>query len=114
MRLGVDRTEPLDRHVRVDLGRREASVAQQFLDGAEVRAALQDVRRRRVPQAVRPDVGRPGSCRDRRVHRAAGLAGVEPAARARPSSSAGPESGVASAGRPRVSQASSACSAGTP
>src|SRR4051812_19017080 len=58
MRLGMDRTEPLDRHVRVDLGGREASVAQQLLDGAEVGAALEDVRGRRVPEAVRADVGR--------------------------------------------------------
>src|SRR4051794_27467361 len=60
MRLRVDRTKPFDRHMRVDLGRREASVAQQLLNGPEVRAALQDVGGRRVPQAVRPDVGRAG------------------------------------------------------
>src|SRR3712207_6953144 len=41
MRLRVDRTEPLDRHVRVDLGGGEASVAEQLLRSEEHTSELQ-------------------------------------------------------------------------
>ena len=54
--LRVDRTEALDRHMRVDLSRREASVAQQLLNGPQVRAALEHVGGGRVAQPVRSDV----------------------------------------------------------
>src|SRR5436309_2887424 len=53
----VTAPQPLDRDVRVDLGRRQAGVAQHLLDAAQVGTALEQVRRRAVPQAVRPDVG---------------------------------------------------------
>ena len=41
--------------VRVALRRAEARVAEQLLDRAQVRAALQQMRRERVPQRVRAD-----------------------------------------------------------
>ena len=40
--------QPLGRHVRVDLGRSEARVAEQFLHGAQVGAAVEQVGSRRV------------------------------------------------------------------
>src|SRR5690348_15300564 len=45
-------------YVRVELGRREIGVAEHLLDGAEVRAALEQVRRERVAQQVRVDARR--------------------------------------------------------
>src|SRR5258705_9374011 len=42
-------------HVRVALRRRQLDVAEQFLDGAQVRAGLQQMRRKRMPQRVRAD-----------------------------------------------------------
>ena len=41
----------------VDLGGRERSVTQQLLDGAQIRAALEQVRGRGVPQTVRAEIG---------------------------------------------------------
>ena len=50
--------EPGRRDVGVDLGRRKALVAEQLLDDAEVRAALEEVRRERVAEGVRRDADR--------------------------------------------------------
>ena len=52
----VARAEAPGAHVRVDLRRREAGVAEQLLDDAQVRAALEQVRGERVAERVR---GRP-------------------------------------------------------
>ena len=49
VRLGERGTQPLHRDMRVPLGRRQARVAQQLLDRAQVRAPLEHVRGRRVP-----------------------------------------------------------------
>src|SRR6478609_396625 len=43
------------RHVRVNLGRSDVRVPQHGLHGAQVRAALDEVRGERVPQLVRRD-----------------------------------------------------------
>ena len=80
MSLGVDRTEPLDGHVRVDLRRREASVAEQLLDETEVRSPVEQVRRRAVPQTVRADVRCVGDMAQQVVDHGADLARVHPAA----------------------------------
>ena len=64
----VDAAEALRVDVAVDLRRRERAVAEELLDRAQVGAALEQVRRERVPQAVRV-----------REH-AAQRRGVEPAA----------------------------------
>src|ERR1019366_7769353 len=42
-------------HMRVALGGAEARVAEQLLDGAQVGAALEEMRRERVTQGVRTD-----------------------------------------------------------
>lgn len=44
-------------HVRVDLGRSDAGVPEQFLDGPQVGAAGQEVGSEGVPQRVRTDAG---------------------------------------------------------
>ena len=44
------------RHMRIDLGRADAGVAQQLLDNAQVGAVLQQMRREAVPQHMRRDV----------------------------------------------------------
>ena len=51
--LVVDLLHPGGRQVCVNLRRRERLVAQQLLDGAEVRAVVEEVGRERVPQRVR-------------------------------------------------------------
>src|SRR5438067_12509371 len=48
----IDAPELLVRQVGVDLRRRETGVAEQLLDGAQVRAALQHVGGEAVPQRV--------------------------------------------------------------
>ena len=45
--------QPLDGIVRIDLGRREGGMAEQFLDGIEVRPSVQQLRGQRVAQDVR-------------------------------------------------------------
>ena len=45
--------QPLDGIVRIDLGCRQGAVAEQFLDGIEVRTPVQQFRRQRVAQDVR-------------------------------------------------------------
>ena len=62
VRLPIGGLEPAGRDVGVDLGRREVLVAEQLLDDAQVRAAVEQVRRERVAQRVRRDAdaaGRP-------------------------------------------------------
>jgi len=42
----------------VDLRRRDTRVAEQLLDGTQVRAPLEEVRRERMPQCMRRDLRR--------------------------------------------------------
>ena len=49
----VDLHQVVERHLRVDLRRRQAGVAEQLLDRAEVDALVEQVGRERVAQAVR-------------------------------------------------------------
>ena len=58
MRLTIGVAQPLDRHVGVDLSRGERRVAEELLDDPQVGTALEQVRRRTVPQAVWAEVGR--------------------------------------------------------
>ena len=51
----VDRAQPRLEHVRVDLRRRQVGVAEHHLNGAQVGAALEQVRRERMPQHVRAE-----------------------------------------------------------
>ena len=61
MGVAVGRAEPGRRDVRVDLRRREALVAEQLLDDAQVGAAVEQVGRERVAERVRRDaVRQPG------------------------------------------------------
>ena len=53
MGLGIDRTQALDRHVRVDLRGRQVRVSEEILNGLEVRTAVQEVRGEGVAQRVR-------------------------------------------------------------
>ena len=73
VRRAVALLEPLGRHVRVDLRRAEARVAEELLHRAQVRAAVEQVRRGGVPQGVRP-LGPGRGCRqdgrDEPVHAA--------------------------------------------
>src|SRR5262249_27934907 len=55
MRLPVDVEQLRDVDVRVSLCRRETHVAQQFLNGAQVGARLQQMGGKRGPQRVRAD-----------------------------------------------------------
>ena len=53
------RPQTLDGDMGVHLRRREARVPEQLLDRTKVGTALEDMRRSRVPQPVRPEVGHP-------------------------------------------------------
>src|SRR5690349_10834911 len=53
MKTVVDRTQTRFEDVRVDLRRREVGVAEHQLNGAQVGAALEQMRRERMPQHVR-------------------------------------------------------------
>src|SRR5258705_7602511 len=55
MKTVVHRPHPLLQHVGVNLRRRQIGVAEHHLDGAEIRAALEQVRRERMPQHVRAE-----------------------------------------------------------
>ena len=98
VRLPIDRRQPFGRHVGVDLGGRQARVAEQFLDAAQVGAALEQVGRRRVAQPVRAEFGRPGRpLRSRRCTTDRTARGsIRPPRR--PRNSAAPDRGPASAG----------------
>ena len=61
MGLSVAGLETLDRHVRVDLGGRGGGMTEDLLDAAQVGAALEQVGRRAVADAVR--AGIPGRSR---------------------------------------------------
>ena len=78
--LAVTGFEALHGDVRVDLGGRQRGVAEHFLDAPQVGAAFQQVRRRGVPQAVRPGAGADTRRAQPLVHDAAGRAGIHPAA----------------------------------
>jgi len=52
MILLMDGFEPSTVHVRIALGRDDAGVAKQLLDGPQVSAPLQEMRRKRVPQRM--------------------------------------------------------------
>ena len=56
MRRVVGPLEPLGGQVGIDLGRDQVRVAEQFLDAAQVRARVEQVRGITVPQLVRRQV----------------------------------------------------------
>ena len=56
MKLPVDFPQPVARHMCIDLRGADVRVAEQFLDDAKVRAVLEQMRRKTVPQHVRRDV----------------------------------------------------------
>ena len=56
MELPVNVPQPAPRHMRIDLRRADVRVAEQFLDDAQIRAMLQEMRRKTVPQHVRRDI----------------------------------------------------------
>ena len=70
----VDLAQPVDGDQRVDLRRRHRGVAEQFLDDADVGAAVEQVGGEGVPQRVRRDLRRstpaPRSAADRRIDQA--------------------------------------------
>lgn len=76
----MDRLQPLDGDMGVELRARETSVTKQLLDGSQISTPLEQMRRRTVPQAVRPDVGGAGYRAHGVVHRAPGGSWIEPAA----------------------------------
>src|SRR6478609_2657702 len=53
MRMVVDAPQPLRVDVAVHLGRREGAVAEELLDRAQIGAALEQMRRERMAQAMR-------------------------------------------------------------
>jgi hypothetical protein len=60
MGLVVDSFEPVHCHMRIELGRREALVAEKLLHGPQVRAPVEKVRCERMAENVRTlflDVG---------------------------------------------------------
>ena len=61
MGLVVDAQQVIDRHVRVALGGRERRVAEDFLDRAQIGAAVEHVRGARVAQRVRVQIGASGA-----------------------------------------------------
>ena len=72
MRLAIDGPQTCRRDMRVDLGRREALVAEQLLHDAQIGAAIEQVRRERMAERVRrTPSGRPAMrlSRSRRARR---------------------------------------------
>ena len=53
MKSVVDRPQARLEHVRINLRRRQVGVAQHHLDGAQVGTAIEQMRRKRMPQHVR-------------------------------------------------------------
>ena len=51
----VNRPQPRFEHVRVDLRRRQIGMTEHQLNGAEIGAALEQMRRERMPQYVRAE-----------------------------------------------------------
>ena len=78
MCLIMDRAQPGDRDVGVELGGGQRGVAEQFLHDPQVGPALEQMGRCTVPQSVRADIGSAGDCTDGLVHHGAGLPRVEP------------------------------------
>ena len=72
VRVAIDVEQPRGVDLGVDLGRRQAGMAEQFLERAQVRAAGEQMRREAVAQRVRRDaVGQPERDPRRRAPRAA-------------------------------------------
>ena len=64
----MDRFQPCSVHLRIALRRHDVGVPQEFLHGAQIRPARQQMRRERVAQRVRADAfGEPG-CRGIPLH----------------------------------------------
>ena len=57
VRLIVDLREVLEIEVGVDLGCRNVGMTQELLDGAQITGGLEEVRRERVTQKVRMNMG---------------------------------------------------------
>src|SRR5688572_20276614 len=68
MGLVVDRQQAIERHVRVALRGRQARMAEQLLDHAQVRAAFEQMRRAGVAQRVGVQVGASGAERAVTLH----------------------------------------------
>src|SRR5215469_15495168 len=79
MCLMVDRYQPIDADVGVELGSRQRGMAEHLLHAAQVSPALKQVGGRCVPQAVRPGVGHRVSRRDPVVNDPADCARADPA-----------------------------------
>ena len=60
----MDRFQPVDGHMSVELRCGKRSVTKQFLNAPEIRAPFQQVGRRRMPQPVRAHVQGAGHRRD--------------------------------------------------
>src|SRR5215471_9327291 len=58
VKLVVDRTQPRLQNVRINLRRRQIRVPEHHLDGAQIGAALEQVRGEGVPQDVRTESAR--------------------------------------------------------
>ena len=56
MKFPVDVPQPVSRHMRVNLRGADVRVAEQFLNHPQIRAVLQQMRGKTVPQHVRRDV----------------------------------------------------------
>ena len=80
MRFAIDLDQLRGIDMSVALGRAEARVAEQLLDGPEVGAALQQVRRERVTQGVRADSQSRAALRDVPPQQAVDAASGQPAA----------------------------------
>ena len=80
MSLVVHGTQPRDRDVGVELRGGQRRVAEQFLDDAQVGAALEQMRRGAVPQPVRADVRCTVDGGHGLVHDGAGLPWIDAAA----------------------------------
>src|SRR3954454_21626165 len=76
----IARPQPLDGDMRVDLRRRERSVAQELLNAAPIRSPLQEVRRRAVTQAVGAQVRSTWHAGKATMDQAAPRPGVNPTA----------------------------------
>src|SRR6266851_178168 len=72
VRLAVGRDEPVNRDVGVYLSRSERGVAEHLLHAAQVRAAFEEVRGGRVPQAVRAGIRHRSGGRDPGMNHAPG------------------------------------------
>src|SRR5262245_18279280 len=68
MRLVVNSEQLLERQVGVALGGAEARVTQKLLDRAQIGSAFEHVRRARVAQRMRVQVGAPGRERSVAAH----------------------------------------------